>query len=99
MSNYRLGRKSSAALCPNWNRVWRCIQLKPSHVAPASVAVFLICFTLFAQSQSVKAPKKIGSPALPNAYQLTDKVISGGQPNGEAAFKELRDLGVKTVIS
>jgi hypothetical protein len=53
----------------------------------------------FAATASVHAPKKIGSPALPNAYQLTDKVLSGGQPEGETAFKELRNLGVKTVIT
>ena len=43
-------------------------------------------------------------PALPtdalhNAYQVTDKVLSGAAPEGEASFKALRDLGVKTVIS
>jgi protein tyrosine phosphatase (PTP) superfamily phosphohydrolase (DUF442 family) len=54
---------------------------------------------LVAQTQGAKSPKKIGSAALPNAYQLTDKVLSGGQPEGEAAFKELKELGVKTVIS
>jgi protein tyrosine phosphatase (PTP) superfamily phosphohydrolase (DUF442 family) len=30
---------------------------------------------------------------------LTEKVISGGLPEGDPAFKELADLGVKTVIS
>jgi protein tyrosine phosphatase (PTP) superfamily phosphohydrolase (DUF442 family) len=54
---------------------------------------------LFAESQALKKPAKIDSKALPNAYHLTDKVISGGQPQGEPAFKELKDLGVKTVIS
>jgi protein tyrosine phosphatase (PTP) superfamily phosphohydrolase (DUF442 family) len=37
--------------------------------------------------------------ALHNAYKVTDKVLSGAAPEGEASFKALRDLGVKTVIS
>lgn len=36
---------------------------------------------------------------LENAIWLTDKVISGAQPDGEPAFRELADLGVRTVIS
>jgi protein tyrosine phosphatase (PTP) superfamily phosphohydrolase (DUF442 family) len=36
---------------------------------------------------------------LPNAYWLTDKVLSGGQPQGQLAFKQLHEMGVKTVIS
>ena len=36
---------------------------------------------------------------MPNAYQLHEKVISGGQPVGEAGYRELSDFGVKTVIS
>ncbi len=66
----------------------------------STVILFACCYAVaFAETASADAPKKIGSPALPNAYQLTEKVISGGQPDGDAAFKELRDLGVKTVIS
>jgi protein tyrosine phosphatase (PTP) superfamily phosphohydrolase (DUF442 family) len=30
---------------------------------------------------------------------VTDKLISGAQPEGEAGFKALRDLGVRTIIS
>ena len=37
--------------------------------------------------------------ALHNAYRVTDKVLSGAAPEGEASFAALRDLGVKTVIS
>ena len=46
-----------------------------------------------------KLPTKITSDLLPNAYRLTDKVISGGQPDGDAAFAELCKLGVQTIIS
>ena len=36
---------------------------------------------------------------LPNAIQVHDRVISGGQPVGESAFRELSALGIKTLIS
>jgi hypothetical protein len=36
---------------------------------------------------------------LPNPWQVHPKVISGGVPEGDAAFEELAKLGVKTVIS
>jgi protein tyrosine phosphatase (PTP) superfamily phosphohydrolase (DUF442 family) len=45
------------------------------------------------------ATTPLDSAVLPNAYRLTDKVISGGQPEGEAGFAELRSLGVKTIVS
>ena len=44
-------------------------------------------------------PVKLNALHLPNAVQVHAKVISGGQPDGEAAFQELHRLGVKTVIS
>jgi protein tyrosine phosphatase (PTP) superfamily phosphohydrolase (DUF442 family) len=44
-------------------------------------------------------PVKLSSEHLPNPVQIHAKVISGGLPEGEAAFQELRDLGIRTVIS
>lgn len=44
-------------------------------------------------------PRKLNSRHLPNAIRIHDKVISGGQPDGEEAFQELQDLGIKTIIS
>lgn len=43
--------------------------------------------------------EKLPSKNLPNAVKLHSKVISGGLPEGDAAFQELKDLGIKTVIS
>jgi protein tyrosine phosphatase (PTP) superfamily phosphohydrolase (DUF442 family) len=45
------------------------------------------------------SPQKLATAHLPNAWRLHEKVISGGQPDGEAAFRELKQLGVKTIIS
>lgn len=66
------------------------------------LALSIVCgstHNALGETQSIKAPRKVASDVLPNAYQLTDKVLSGGQPQGEAAFKKLRELGVKIVIS
>lgn len=64
-------------------------------------AAFVVCVAILAKADvaAPKGPTKIESTVLPNAYWLTDKIISGGQPEGEAAFKQLKDLGVRTVIS
>jgi protein tyrosine phosphatase (PTP) superfamily phosphohydrolase (DUF442 family) len=43
--------------------------------------------------------KRISSDSLPNALQLNARLISGGLPDGEEAFAQLRELGVKTIIS
>jgi protein tyrosine phosphatase (PTP) superfamily phosphohydrolase (DUF442 family) len=48
---------------------------------------------------SQQPPEKLNVKFLPNAYRVHEKVISGGQPAGEDGFRELADLGVKTVIS
>lgn len=47
----------------------------------------------------VTTPEKLPVQHLPNAYRIHAKVISGGLPDGEPAFQELADLGVKTIIS
>lgn len=44
-------------------------------------------------------PLRIDAGHLPNAIRIHERVISGGQPDGEAAFEELRSLGVRTIIS
>src|SRR5258706_10041968 len=43
--------------------------------------------------------KKLPARHLPNALQVHPQVISGGQPEGEAGFVELKGLGIKTIIS
>lgn len=43
--------------------------------------------------------QKVAAAHLPNAYRVHEKVISGGQPEGEAGFRELRELGIQTIIS
>jgi protein tyrosine phosphatase (PTP) superfamily phosphohydrolase (DUF442 family) len=43
--------------------------------------------------------EKITARHLPNPVRVHEKVISGGLPEGDAAFAELKELGVLTVIS
>lgn len=51
------------------------------------------------QTAFTPAPSKLAAKHLPNPWQVHPKVISGGLPEGDAAFEELAKLGVKTVIS
>lgn len=44
-------------------------------------------------------PTKIDLKQVPNMLQITDKVFSGGLPQGDDAFAAIRKLGVKTIIS
>ena len=44
-------------------------------------------------------PERIEAPGIENLYRLGPQLLSGGQPEGEAAFEALKKLGVKTVIS
>jgi protein tyrosine phosphatase (PTP) superfamily phosphohydrolase (DUF442 family) len=44
-------------------------------------------------------PERLETVHLPNALRIHAKVISGGQPAGDAGFRELVALGVKTIIS
>lgn len=48
---------------------------------------------------SAQYPMRLAVEHLPNAIRIHERVISGGQPDGEAAFEELQSLGVKTIIS
>lgn len=43
--------------------------------------------------------EKLAVQHLPNAIRVHPRVISGGLPEGDQAFAELRSLGVRTVIS
>ncbi|MBC7815774.1 MAG: cytochrome c [Planctomycetaceae bacterium] len=43
--------------------------------------------------------EKVASKHLPNPVRVHDKVISGGLPESDTAFAELKELGIKTVIS
>lgn len=52
-----------------------------------------------AQELTPSGFKRIESAVLPNAIRVTPKLISGGLPEGDEAFQQLRELGVRTIIS
>jgi len=60
---------------------------------------FVLLGLLALGSCAAAEPTPIHRQGLENAHWLTDKVLSGAQPEGDAAFGELAALGVKTVIS
>ncbi|MFN0020050.1 MAG: hypothetical protein ACKVP0_17460 [Pirellulaceae bacterium] len=73
-----------------------------------SILLF-VCFAIAVQAVPETAAQenepqpalleKLPARHLPNPVKIHPKVISGGLPEGDAAFQELKDLGVKTVIS
>lgn len=72
------------------------------------LAMMILCIAGCAsqpQSQPVVAKpapakiKKLAAKHLPNAVRVHERVISGGMPEGDASFAELKELGIKTVIS
>lgn len=66
------------------------------------VALLIVC--LFGcrsevdQDQSSKI-EQIEMESVKNVYRLSPRILTGGQPEGEAGFAELQKLGVKTIVS
>ena len=65
----------------------------------AMLFLFAIPGPGLAEQGKPTVPEKIASDHLPNSFRVTDRVISGGLPEDEKAFAELRNLGVRTIIS
>ncbi len=52
------------------------------------------------QSAIAQAPlKPVETHELHNVWQLSPRIVSGSEPNGERALAELARLGVKTIVS
>jgi protein tyrosine phosphatase (PTP) superfamily phosphohydrolase (DUF442 family) len=79
--------------------------IKVVGIFTALVASIAIIATTAAQQPAAPARSARAFPAvenqqlLQNAHVVTEKVIAGAQPEGDASFAALRDLGVKTIIS
>ncbi len=80
--------------------------MKPHLVTLTLFLALGIATSGFAQESDLvesKKPKRaayvLATKHLPNAIQVHERVISGGQPAGESAFRELSELGIKTIIS
>jgi protein tyrosine phosphatase (PTP) superfamily phosphohydrolase (DUF442 family) len=86
----------------------RCVRHPRSALAAVILVASLSLFNLTATAIPRRTPQPTTRPAfpaiadqahLPNAHIVTDKVISGAQPEGEASFKALQALGIKSIIS
>src|SRR5262249_41353434 len=51
------------------------------------------------EEKPAKRPERMATPGIENAFRLSARLYSGGEPQGEGAFQALKALGVKTVIS
>jgi protein tyrosine phosphatase (PTP) superfamily phosphohydrolase (DUF442 family) len=60
----------------------------------------LLAGVLAARAADSSGPfRPLGEPSLQNAHRVTDDILSGAAPEGEASFKALKSLGVATIIS
>lgn len=81
--------------------------MTPPHVirlAALATLTFVVIATLARAMSPTTAPaaepfEPVESARLHNAHRVTDKVLSGAQPDDEQAFEALRALGVRTLIS
>lgn len=80
--------------------------MKPQFVPLIILLVMGLAISCLAQEKNrvesanpKRAAHLLPTKHLPNAIQIHDRVISGGQPVGESAFRELSELGIKTLIS
>ena len=76
---------AAALPCTSFGQSVRPAQLSPTQAS--------------ADATAPTAPQRLETKHLPNAVRLHALVISGGLPEGDAAFAELQALGVRTVIS
>ncbi len=59
----------------------------------------LLCAESLASTASNVVAQPIEIAGVHNAFRVTEKIYSGSQPDGDAAFTALARLGVKTIVS
>lgn len=71
--------------------------------AASTLAIGVVaCGFLIAAVADDRSPKpfqSVETKDLHNAYRVTEQLVSGAAPETEQAFKDLRALGVKTILS
>jgi protein tyrosine phosphatase (PTP) superfamily phosphohydrolase (DUF442 family) len=65
----------------------------------ATSAAFAVTGTLLPAAEKAPAPVQIRITGVHNAYRVTERILAGSQPEGDAAFDALAKAGVKTIIS
>ena len=71
----------------------------PKRRAAALVLTLLVVLASSTPSAADDRAVKRSIPGVENAYQLSPRLLSGGKPEGAAAFEALEALGVKTIVS
>jgi protein tyrosine phosphatase (PTP) superfamily phosphohydrolase (DUF442 family)/cytochrome c556 len=59
----------------------------------------LLILCVVASAAFAADPVPVELPGIHNAFQATDRLISGSQPEGDSSFAALAKAGVKTIIS
>jgi hypothetical protein len=65
----------------------------------ANLCVTATACILNATAADQHLPQAVESDVIEAVFHVNEGVYSGGEPKGTAAFEELRDLGVRTIIS
>jgi hypothetical protein len=90
-----------------WAGGWNPFGIRQKNVRRAltliAALMFLAAITL-TMAETIGATtnriaQAIEIPGVHNAFRVTEKIFSGSQPEGDAAFAALAKLGVKTLIS
>ena len=61
--------------------------------------LFVVCLAGLAADGPPTAPERIAIPGIENAFRLSPRLFSGGDPHGPESFAALRALGVRAIIS
>jgi protein tyrosine phosphatase (PTP) superfamily phosphohydrolase (DUF442 family) len=63
------------------------------------VTIFTVQVVHTRPAVAASPPQRLELPGVENAYRLSPRLYSGGEPRGEEAFAALKSLGIRTVIS
>jgi protein tyrosine phosphatase (PTP) superfamily phosphohydrolase (DUF442 family)/cytochrome c556 len=69
-----------------------------NHLRMLFVLVVCGCSSSAPTSRILK-PTPVDSQGLHNVFRVNDQLYSGSSPEGETGFKDLQNLGIKTIIS
>lgn len=75
--------------------------LTVSHAQPAAPAAkpAAPAVAAVAPKPAPTEPQKIEIAGIKNAYRVSDRIYSGSEPEGDAAFEALKQLGITTIVS
>jgi len=64
----------------------------------SAILASLLGFALRANAADGAKPQPLELPGIHNAFRVTERILSGSLPEGDAAFAALAKAGVKTII-